>query len=639
MNKDELVKILTSAKENYYNNLKNPTTAVMPDEEFDLLEAQLRKIDPTNPILSSVGIRPMGITFKHNIPAGSQEKLSDKSSYDKWIATTKNFGATSWVKGWKLDGLTVVIDYEYVNGELQRGLTRGDGFEGEDITANVVQMMNVKKRLPIPFTGSLRGEMILAKSLFEEHFRPLEYTNPRNAASGVSRDQKGKGLCKYLKVIYFDMIGNDGCTTEIERLNYMKNKMGLEVVETDEFTDAEEMWNSWLEMASKRDSLDYEIDGVVVRVNDLAIQEQMGATSDLRPKSQRCIKFEAQGDITTLTSVEVTIGSTGAHIPTAKFNPIQIGGVTVSSAQIGNYNEVERLQIAVGDTIYVTRRGDVIPKIEHVTYRPENRQPIVAPDKCIICGCPTEMVGAYLVCTSDTCEGVQFRKLVNYIVKRNIKHLGDTTIEKLYTDHNIKTPVDIYSLTEDFLATVEVGNGIVGARAKRIMAEIDKSRTAELKDFMGSLSIPFLGRRQAENMIELGIDTLGKFLDLKIDELAALQGFKETRATGIVNGIKNSLNLINDMAKVVTIKAYVPKQVITPASGIQYNICLTGTMTRPRKDIAADIIAKGHLVADKVSKGVTHLCQADPSSVSDKTKKANKLGIKIISEMELNGLI
>jgi len=367
MDKDSLVRLLEQAAEAYYNT----SIPVMSDEQYDLLIEQLREIDPDHPLLYKVGARPMGVTFKHSIPAGSQEKLKDKNAFDRWIRQAQDYGCRRYALGYKYDGLTAVLDY--ANGKLVRGLLRGDGIEGEDISANIVKMKNVKLCLPSSFTGSLRGEIILAKSDFEKYFKPLAYTNPRNSASGVCRDQKGTGLCEHLSIIYFDIIGNEGGETEEDRLAYAKS-LGLEVAETCFFSDPEEMWQHWIELASKRDALDYEIDGTVVRVNDINIQKAMGATSDLRPKSQRCLKFEAQGALSELLSVELSIGSNGAIIPTAKLKPVQIGGVTVSSALLGNFQEIERLGIAVGDTVYISRRGDVIPKIEHLIDKPADRK-------------------------------------------------------------------------------------------------------------------------------------------------------------------------------------------------------------------------------------------------------------------------
>jgi DNA ligase (NAD+) len=242
MNKELLTQQIENARRAYYNT----DTPIMPDDVYDTLINELTAIDPDHPLLQEVGSRPMGVTFKHNIPPGSQEKLKDKETFDKWLALTQSLGCRRYAKGHKLDGLTVVLDYN--NGLLVRALLRGDGLYGEDITTNALQMKNVKIALPAIFTGSLRGEMMLSKNDFKTYFAPLDYSNPRNSASGVSRDQKGTGLHKHLKVIYFDMVGDDGCATEEERLRYMANELELEVVMTDFFDSAEELWNSWTAM-------------------------------------------------------------------------------------------------------------------------------------------------------------------------------------------------------------------------------------------------------------------------------------------------------------------------------------------------------------------------------------------------------
>jgi DNA ligase (NAD+) len=643
MEKGKLIKMISDASAAYYNT----DAPQMSDTEFDGLIEKLRDIDPDHPLLYKVGARPMGRVYEHSIPAGSQEKLKDKNAYDKWIEQTRNHGCRRYAKGLKMDGLTIVLDFQ--DGKLTRALSRGDGFFGADLSSNVIQMKNVKKVLPVPFSGSLRGEMILAKSDFEKHFAPLGYTNPRNSASGVSSDQKGTGLHKHLKVLYFDCIGNDGSATEEESLRYMKDILGLDVVETEFFDDPESLWNVWAAMASVRDSLDFEIDGVVVRVNEIAIQNEMGSTSDLRPKSQRCLKFEAQGALTELLAVELSIGSNGAIVPTGKLNPVHIGGVTVSSALLSNFLEVQRLDIAVGDTVYVTRRGDVIPKIEHVVDRPANRQPIAVPDTCIVCGAKTEMVGAYLLCTNDLCVGTEFRRLLKYVSKRNIKFLGEETLAELYENHAIKTPPDLYTLTEEYLRNVTKGKGsIVGEGAKVIIAEIDKSRTVQLKDLLGCLAIPMLGRRQTEIIINLGIDSIEKFLDLKVEELVQYPGFKDAKATAIVNGIQAARPLIDKMCRILTLTATTKKEVTamqeSKLSGKQF--CFTGAIEKldgsgkrfTRDMMHSTVLANGGTVTDTVGKA-TILVQADVTSVSSKSKKAAKIGATIMAEQEFWKLV
>ena len=576
MDKEILTGKITEAAVAYYNT----HTPLMSDEEYDTLIDKLRAVDPSHTLLQKVGARPMGVTFRHNIPAGSQEKLKDKAAFDKWVEQTRGFGCRKFVKGLKLDGLTIVLDY--CQGRLTRALSRGDGFQGGDLTANVIQMDNVKQELPVPFTGSLRGEMILSKSKFAEHFAPLGYTNPRNSASGVSSDQKGSGLCQHLKVIYFDCIGDDGSTTEEERLQFMAKHLELDVVETDIFDDTAEMWESWASLASIRDSLDYEIDGVVVRANEIAVQNLMGSTADLRPKAQKCIKFEAQGAVTELLSVELTIGSNGAIVPTGKFRPVQIGGVTVSSSLLSNFDEIKRLDIAVGDTIYVSRRGDVIPKIERVIDRPTTRHPILPPETCIVCGAKTEFFGAYLLCTNDGCVGTEFRRLLKYVKKRDIKFLGEETLAELYENHNIKTPPDLYTLTEEYLSKVPRGMGIVGEGAKVIIEEIDKSKIVQLKDLLGCLCIPMLGRRQTEILMGLGVDTLDKFFNITADELMKLPGFKDAKSTAIVNGIQAARLLIGKMTQILILQENKKEEPIM-ASGNKLagrQFCFTGAIEK-----------------------------------------------------------
>ncbi len=626
-------------------------TPIMTDAEYDALVEELRAAHPDHPILQKVGAAPMGTTYPHTNPVGSQEKLKTREEFERWCAKVNearpaNSTAEPYILQWKLDGLTVVLYYE--DGRLVRALTRGDGVRGEDVTRNVLMMKNVRKVLPVPFTGFMRGEVMLDISTFNEVFKPLTFANPRNTAAGKTRDQKApKELMQHFHVVWFDYVPNDGSpSAERSALKTVNELFGLETVEYWLCSTPAQVWEKYEALKAVRPTLDYEVDGVIVRANDISVQKTLGMSADMRPKGQRCIKFEAVSGFTTLRSVELTIGHTGAIVPTAKVDPVSIGGVTITSVFLNNFEEIDRIGCQIGDEVEVIRAGDVIPKIIAVSKPGEGRTPIEVPTECIHCQSPLVKDGAHIFCRNEACEGQEFRRLKTWVTKRNIKFLGDELLMELYDNHGVDSPDKLYLLTEDFISKVKRGNGVVGTAAGQVMKEIDKSRTATIPDFLGSLAIPLLGRRQVEIMMQTcGLNTLEDFQKVTVAQLESSPGFSQggSKATTIVNGLANAADLIVDMLKHVTISAApveeTPVPTDKPASGKTF--CFTGALPSGMKRNAAEALVKaaGGTARDTVFKGLDYLVIADPNSVSSKAQKARQMGIKLISEDEFMGMV
>jgi DNA ligase (NAD+) len=525
---DQVKKIeaqLRKASEAYYNTGE----ALMTDTQFDQLKNELATLDPNNPFLKEIGapVAKHLEKVKHKIPMGSLSNCTrdgDKAnpSFAEWH---NKLGQPPVCVSHKLDGSSVELIYE--KGKLVQAITRGDGEYGEDITRNARNFKGVPQKLPTEFTGSVRGEALLLLKDFEEHFQGQ--ANPRNAANGTVRRSDGSKT-EHITFIAFNCDGEH--ETYDQRLRWLEEAQFTAVWHliidegtypgTDKpITNTDKVLEIQAQQANTRDSLPYEIDGLVIRVNNEEKFKSLGIR-DNRPKGGIAFKFQAMEAITKLVGVKLSLGHTGAVIPTADLAPCQIGGVTVTSALLNNYEEIERLDVAVGDQVYVIRTGDVIPKITGVAVKAEDRKEITPPAECWYCGSPIVKDGVMHFCKNEDCKGKLYRLLKSWVDKRGILHIGDELLTILYESYGVKEPADLYRLTEDELAVIPRGAGVVGSNAKRIMAEIEKSKECPLGEFVGSLGIKFLGRRQAEIMTDQGVDTLKKFVTISAEELAKL---------------------------------------------------------------------------------------------------------------------
>lgn len=623
---NKIVKLLKEASEAYYNS----DETFISDVEFDALKEQLRQLDPTHEFLSEVGFKPteMLAQVKHQIPMGSLNKTTVED-YPVWHQKRKG----PYCASLKMDGSSIEIIY--VLGKLVQAITRGDGIVGEDVTQNVRKFKNVPLMMNDKFTGSVRGEAILHIEDFQKFF--TDKANPRNAANGTVRRKDGD-RAEHLRFYAFDSANGKKFKTHTEKLRYLEQN-GFDVVR--HITRGEDVI-SWFNIIGQiRLSLSFEVDGIVVRLDDEVAFDVAGEHGSC-PKGAVVLKWEAMKAETVLIDVELTIGHTGAIIPTGKFNPVPIGGVTVSSVLLNNFDYIKGLDLEIGDTVLVERAGDVIPHVVKVVSRPKDRKPIILPADCPFCGFRLEKIGVHLICKNEDCDGKNLGLVDSWIRKRNIKFIGDGILEMLYNRGLVRKPQDLYSLKEEVLYALPLGNGIVGERAKVIIAEIEKSKKSSLNEFIGSIGVKFLGRRQAEIMISQGVDTLEKFQTISIEKLSVLEGFSTTKATGIVEGLaemKETIKALLDAGVKITEKKEIKKEVVMgKLNGQAY--CFTGGINkvdangvRYTRSRMWELVEKnGGVVHEDVKSSTTFLVQADPSSQSSKTKKATKMGVGILGE-------
>lgn len=626
---ENIVVSLTLASDEYYNS----GTSNLSDQDFDKLKDRLEEIDPDNDFLLAVGYAipsnsPLS-KVKHTIAMGSLKKISPDDgvkAFNTWLASVvKGIGFEPRLAvQHKFDGSSIAITYE--NGKFSRAVTRGDGDIGEDVSHNIKNAQQVPMKIPYTGTVHIRGEVLLPVSLWEKHLSDST-ANPRNASAGLVRRTDGENS-ELLHFFAFGAViesGNiDFFNTEEGQAEQL-NSWGFSFAET-EVMEANKVEAAVASIASKRDDINYEIDGIVIKVNELIHQETLGENKG-HPYWARAWKLPAMGAHSKLLDVTWNVRTRGVLAPTGHIEPVKVGGVTISKVTLHNASEIERLGICIGDTIEIIRAGDVIPKIIRVVSQGKIRTyPI--PDT--FNGKATYRDGPKLYMSDwENSEDVAKHVITKWRQKRNILHMGDSVLNALWAAGKVRKIADLYSLTlQDFVES-GIGDGV----AKRIIPEIEKSRNVSMADMLGCMSIDLLGRRQAEIIHkQMGTSTLFEWFDLSKESLSSMEGSGETKANRIVNGIFYHMSDIESLYFVLDVDESKPKKEISGKFSGQ-KFCFTGTMNSPRKLLEAKVKNAGGKISS-VSKGLNYLVIADPNSNSSKAKKARDLGVTLISEEE-----
>lgn len=614
----ELADKITQARHDYYNG--QPTIS---DKEFDRLVDTLTKLDPNHPAVTSVGA-PVIVSewqkVKHSVAMGSLNKINTIDQLKKWAS---NCNATKFLLCEKLDGLSVSTQWE--NGKLVLGATRGDGHIGEDITKNVLRMKGIPEKLKKNFTGHLRGEILLKKSDHKEYFS--EYANPRNAASGITKRFDSEGV-EHLTVMMYKVEGKD-FKTELDQFEFIDT---LGVITTpytycgsiQDIIDVYELYSS-----KKREKLDWDIDGLVLRVLDMAEQEALGERNH-RPFGQIAFKFEAEEAETILRNIVWQVGNSGRITPVGEFDTVELGGAKVSRASLYNYSYIKELGLDIGASIIVVRANDVIPRATEVT-KPTGT---IAkyPKKCPDCGHNTEMNGEYLICQNKaTCPAQKVGRINSWINELNILDWSEKTVQKFIDAGLVNDVADLYKLKKEQIENLDrMGPKL----AEKMIKILDGHREVSLHNFIGGLGIEGVATSTAKSVIDAGYDTVDAFLSMSISDFKAIPKFGDIRAEAFYNGLKENKNRIKDILEAgVKIKAR-PKGNLKNKS-----FCFSGSSSLPRTQLHQLVEDNGGNVKKNIGRDLDFLVLADSSSTSSKAEGARKIGVKIISEEEFMAML
>lgn len=628
----ELAELVRKYKDAYYNG-----EPLVSDAAYDALEDELRELAPEHPILESIGAPVAEVVTewekaRHAIPMGSLNKAVGEAEFRKWAARCDELGAASDLPAIasnllvteKLDGLSLAVNYE--KGKLVEAITRGDGHIGERITPNVRKMKGVPARLPEPLTVSIRGEIILKLSDMKKGF-PGYDAPPRNKAAGTCKRFDGAG-CEFLTVMFYDIEGDIEHATEEEKYKRLE-ELGL-VVPTYCVTDLEGALKIHADyVAKKRAALDYEIDGLVVRANDLRVQHLLGELGD-RPRAAVAFKFPSMAKISKVLAIEWQTGPTGRVTPVATIAPVEIGGATVQSVGLHNVSNIERLGVGIGDEVLVSRRNDVIPYLEEVVVK--HGTTAAPPAECAMCKQPLSRRGEYLVCTNLACRAIVEGRILRWVGTQNILEWGDKLVAQLVAAKLVSEPADLYRLTIEDIAKLERRGAII---AKKVLENLKAKLPLTLPVFLASLGIDDFALETAKLLVANGYDTLERVQAATAEELAALKGMGAIKAKNVVAGLEARADEIQRLLAA----GVVP---VAPSAGGSLSgktFCFTGTLPRPRKEYEQLVEKHGGTVLSGVTKDLDYLVLADPNSASTKAEKARKYGTQCIDANAFMALI
>ena len=642
-----------------YHVLDNPT---IPDAEYDRLFHQLKALEAAHPEFITadsptqrVGAKPLSgfAQIRHEIPMLSLDNaFSDEEFYafvkrieDRLIRLPEPL---TFCCEPKLDGLAVSI--LYVNGVLTQAATRGDGTTGEDITANIRTIRNIPLQLLMdnpPARLEVRGEVFMPHEGFERlNQQALErgektFANPRNAAAGSLRQLDPKITSKRPLVLNAYGIGIaegvDLPNTHYDRLQWLKS-IGIPVnPEIRLCNGTDEVLDFYRDIQNKRSSLGYDIDGTVLKINDIALQEKLGFISKA-PRWAIAYKFPAQEELTRLNDVEFQVGRTGAITPVAKLEPVFVAGVTVSNATLHNGDEIERLDIAIGDTVVIRRAGDVIPQIIGVLHdrRPADARPIIFPKTCPVCDSAIVRIEGEAVarCTGGLFCAAQRKEALKHFVSRkamDIDGVGGKLIEQLVDRELIHTPADLFKLDLTTLTRLER----MGAKsAENALASLEKAKNTTLARFIFALGIREVGEATALNLAN-HFKTLEALQNADLEALQQVPDVGEVVANRILAFWHEPHNVavVNDLIAQGVHWETVETKEVTENRFKGKTVVLTGTLTQMGRNEAKALLQDmGAKVSGSVSAKTDFVIAGD--AAGSKLTKAQELGVAVLTEEE-----
>ena len=655
----ELVKKLNYFAELYYAQ----DEPEISDYEYDTMNNRLKEIEKAHPdwiVPESPSQRvgwkaEKGILVKHNVPMLSLQDVFEKEDVYEFVNSMREeFGdEAEFLVETKIDGLSMALRYE--EGELKLAVTRGDGItEGEDVTMNARQIPDVVRQLkePVPYI-EIRGEVYMTRKAFEavnakaEEEGKKTFANPRNCAAGTLRQidtriTKERGLSLFI----FNVQETRGVTfnTHLEGYEYLRRN-GVKVIEQCfKCRTADEVWDAIQKIGAMRGDLEYDIDGAVVKLNNLSERSKLGNTIKF-PRWAIAYKYPPEVKETRLLDVEVNTGRTGRVTPVAVFEPISLCGTMVSRATLHNQDFIDQLGLGIGDTILVYKSGEIIPKVKDVNKdkRPSDWQPYKMPENCPVCGhrLVRDEGGVDLKCVNLMCPGTLVNRIVNLVSRdcMDRKGFGTEYIRKLTEEKYIKDIADVFELKDKRDELIE--NKLLGLEKNtdKLLSAIEDARKETPADkVLAGLGIPGVGKATAKELIRT-FGSIDAIAEADKASLVAVQDIGEISAEGIYNFFHDEGNkALLERLKALGLNFAREESAVQGTALTGLTFCITGTLEgMSRSDAESLIESNGGKPVSSVSKKTSYLLMG--ADAGSKERKARELGVPIISLEELKDMI
>ena len=660
----EKITLIQKLNKAYYHKDK----PLVSDAEYDKIKKDILDFEKKNPDIVDINSPSEKVGFapsekfskvKHLVPMLSLDNAFTKDDVEDFLKKIRNYlnfekdTPIELTAEPKIDGISASLIYK--NNKIIRGLSRGDGEYGEDITENLLTIKDIPQVLygeNIDKEFEIRGEVYIGKKDFEKIKN--DFANPRNAAGGSLRQKDSKKTALIPLKFFAHSIGDideKKFKTHVNFLNFCK-KIGFKINPlTKTFSSADELIKSYLHVEEIRASLDYDIDGIVYKVNDLTLQKRLGSLSS-SPRWAIAHKFSSEKATTVIRKIEIQVGRTGALTPVAKLDPVNVGGVLVSNATLHNEDEIIRKDIRLNDTVIIQRAGDVIPQVVEVikSKRDKNSKKFIFPDKCL-CGRPavkdynetSKKLDVVKRCTDTgfNCEFMAREKIKHFVSKEalNIDGFGKKIVEDFWSLNFIRLPQDIFTLDYKKIEKLE---GWGELSVSNLKTAIEKSKEISLVKFIYSLGIRHIGQENAKNLSRYFV-SMKNFLKLcnpdllmsEINSLDEIDGIGETQIESLIHFFKDKKNnkVVHELSKILNIQDFIEKKIDSFFSG--KNIMFTGgfsTMSRSEAKSLAETF--GAKILSSVTKKLDYLVIGLSKPTKNKVDKAKELGVKIIEEKE-----
>ncbi len=600
---------------------------LISDYDYDQIVEKLKRLKPESDVLNEMGpsiASTAGEPVPHQQAMLSLDKAYDEKTLLHWA--TKFNGEL--VMTPKVDGVACSIRYDAA-GRLRVAATRGNGSVGEDITANVARISDVPNRINTDVEVEVRGEVYLPLSVFES--MKGDFANPRNTAAGALKQKDSDKSARVgLRFFLYDVIGNV-VDTEIEKFS-LGSTWGFNPVEH-RLVSRQEVQIGYDEYVARRDGLDFEIDGVVFKANRLDEQKRLGATAH-HPRYAIAYKLQGESATTILRDIEWSVSRTGALTPVGLVDPVVLSGATVTRISLHNWGLVQSKNLSLNATVVAMRRGGVIPHLEKVVEPGD--QMLFPPSTCPSCGSVPVVDGEFVECRNRReCPAQAVGILAHFAKVTGIEGFGQVWLDTLVAAGTLTSPTDFYRLTRDDLLQFErMGETL----ADKLLAQIDAAKRMPLATFLQALGISDLGKTASETLASR-FKTLDVVRTVSALEIEAIPGFGQLLADRIPRGLAEQAALIDDLTTFVDVQIQASvEKVDGPLTGLSF--LFTGTLTQMARTEAQNrIVELGGKAASGVSKNLSYLVVGDAGRAGSKLSKAEKLGVRILSESEFMNLI